>query len=672
MADDVEEIKCVEKMVSDQDKSLETDLKYPKSNCEDNSEATGGEFQGDIAKKESCVDEKQTKTTEDEVAILFENVKEKNDEELFQELVVPTEENRSAEVKEEDLEVEKVENTEDKDDANEDSREELSFAHESVESEMSTHPPADLHPEGTEFRHRNVTEKIQNIEEIPTDQPRDQTKDTMNDHGTADTGRTELAEEEIIFSNVDHGHPTDQETSPKRFSVLKYFLAEISRGYVLELDEDRYADKRKKIYTCMKIPKEVEKLMIFGFMLCLDCFLFMFTFLPVRVLVAMWKLVSGFFCCKKTRLLEPAQICDVLKASIIVIVFIFLENVDFSVLYHTVRGQSVIKLYVIYNMLEVADRLCSSFGQDVLDALFWTATEPRDRKREHVGTLPHFALGVIYVFLHSVLVLFQATCLNVAVNSHNKALLVIMVSNQFVELKGSVFKRFEKNNLFQMACSDIRERFHYLVLVSIVCLRNLTEFNWNMEHLYVIAPYLFATVSSEYFVDWVKHAFITKFNDIPPEVYTEYRSRLAKDAISSRQKNAHADHFDLVSRRMGFIPLSLGALVIRVITHSIHVHGNGGVALIVSTYFFLLTLKILNSIIFLGKAPEYAKEYPDSDETKTKPNYSSSSKNHRYTTNDRPGSSTESTTEQNKKNTGKKSLSEIDRYTLCSKEIVLF
>jgi hypothetical protein len=42
-------------------------------------------------------------------------------------------------------------------------------------------------------------------------------------------------------------------------SVFKYFMAEISRGYVLELDEDRYADKRRKVYTCMKIPREVEK-----------------------------------------------------------------------------------------------------------------------------------------------------------------------------------------------------------------------------------------------------------------------------------------------------------------------------------------------------------------------------------------------------------------------------
>ena len=38
--------------------------------------------------------------------------------------------------------------------------------------------------------------------------------------------------------------------------------------------------------------------------------------------------------------------------------------------------------------------------------------------------------ALTFIVFHAVLVLFQAICLNVAVNSHNKALLVIMVSNQ--------------------------------------------------------------------------------------------------------------------------------------------------------------------------------------------------------------------------------------------------
>ena len=33
---------------------------------------------------------------------------------------------------------------------------------------------------------------------------------------------------------------------------------------------------------------------------------------------------------------------------------------------------------------------------------------------------------------------------------------------------------------FLFCFADIRERFHYLILVTIVTLRNLTEFNWNL------------------------------------------------------------------------------------------------------------------------------------------------------------------------------------------------
>ncbi|XP_022799090.1 transmembrane anterior posterior transformation protein 1 homolog [Stylophora pistillata] len=472
----------------------------------------------------------------------------------------------------------------------------------------------------------------------------------------------------------------------RKLSFMKYFTAEVFSGKLMELEEEKYTERRQKVYTFMKIPREFEKLMVFGFMLCLDCFLFMFTFLPVRLVVALYKIITGLLFCRTSRMLQPVQMCDLLKGSILVTCWLLLTHVDFSVLYHTVRGQSVIKLYVIYNMLEIADRLFSSVGQDILDALFWTATEPKDRRREHIGIIPHFVMAVVYVFFHAVLVLFQAICLNVAVNSHNKALLVIMVSNQFVELKGSVFKRFEKNNLFQMACSDIRERFYYIVLVVIVTLRNLTEFNWNAEHLYVICPYLLAVLSSEYFVDWIKHAFITKFNNIPVEVYCEYRALLAEDATSSRQKNAHNDHFDLVSRRMGFIPLPLGSLVIREVAQSVKIHGLGGMFLVLATFFFLTSVKVLNSIIFLGKATQYVKQKQDVETENKQHSNQASSQNLKaqvsVTLLDSSQSSSTSLVgekqdpgprgagEQTKQRA--KTLAEIDRYTLCSKEIVVF
>lgn len=48
-----------------------------------------------------------------------------------------------------------------------------------------------------------------------------------------------------------------------------------------------------------------------------------------------------------------------------------------------------------------------------------------------------------------------------------------------MELKGSVFKKFDKNNLFQVSCSDVRERFHLFVLLFVVVLQTMKEYSWK-------------------------------------------------------------------------------------------------------------------------------------------------------------------------------------------------
>uniref|UniRef100_A0A3P9L0P2 Transmembrane anterior posterior transformation 1b n=1 Tax=Oryzias latipes TaxID=8090 RepID=A0A3P9L0P2_ORYLA len=391
-------------------------------------------------------------------------------------------------------------------------------------------------------------------------------------------------------------------------SLGRFITTELNRGYFLEHNEAKYTERRERVYTCLRIPKELEKLMIFGFFLCLDTFLYVFTLLPLRVILALLRLFT-VPCCglRGSRLLQPAQVCDVLKGFIMVLCYSMMSYVDYSMMYHLIRGQSVIKLYIIYNMLEVADRLFSSFGQDILDALYWTATEPKEKKRAHIGVIPHFFMAVLYVFLHAILIMVQATTLNVAFNSHNKSLLTIMMSNNFVEIKGSVFKKFEKNNLFQMSNSDIKERFTNYILLLIVCLRNMEQFSWNPDHLWVLFPDVVMVITSEVAVDIVKHAFITKFNDINADVYGEYRASLAFDLVSSRQKNAYTDYSDSVSRRMGFIPLPLALLLIRVVTSSVKIQGSLSFMCVLLFYMGMITLKVLNSIVLLGTSCSFVK-----------------------------------------------------------------
>ena len=125
--------------------------------------------------------------------------------------------------------------------------------------------------------------------------------------------------------------------------------------------------------------------MSYGFFHCLDSFLFIYTFLPLRVMLACLALLVrsplsylGIITVKQDRLLQPAEIIDLLKCLII-----GSSYVDTSMLYYMIKSQSVIKLYLKYNIVKVADRLFSAFGQDTIDALFWTATEPRGKERAY-------------------------------------------------------------------------------------------------------------------------------------------------------------------------------------------------------------------------------------------------------------------------------------------------
>lgn len=77
--------------------------------------------------------------------------------------------------------------------------------------------------------------------------------------------------------------------------------------------------------------------------------------------------------------------------------------------------------------------------------------------------------------VHTLIYFYMLVSLNVAINSYDYTLLSLLISNQFVEIKGSVFKKFEKENLFQIMCADIVERFQLALMLSVIALRNMIE-----------------------------------------------------------------------------------------------------------------------------------------------------------------------------------------------------
>jgi hypothetical protein len=75
-------------------------------------------------------------------------------------------------------------------------------------------------------------------------------------------------------------------------------------------------------------------------------------------------------------------------------------------------------------------------------------------------------IALVYIQLHACLFFVNVATINVAINSADQALMTLLVSNNFAEIKTSVFKKFDANNLFQVASSDATERFKLFVFVS--------------------------------------------------------------------------------------------------------------------------------------------------------------------------------------------------------------
>lgn len=75
-------------------------------------------------------------------------------------------------------------------------------------------------------------------------------------------------------------------------------------------------------------------------------------------------------------------------------------------------------------------------------------------------------------------------------------------------------------------------------------------------------------------MDWLKHAFITKFNHIRPSVYERYIDVLCRDlgvcsASMRMRKHQYVDQSPVVARRLGFASLPLAILAMLVGSQSI-------------------------------------------------------------------------------------------------------
>ena len=137
------------------------------------------------------------------------------------------------------------------------------------------------------------------------------------------------------------------------------------------------------VHNFLLVPLMLESLIVLGNFVLLDAFLYVLTFLPIRVVfsvlllcVEVLKFLLGFvFRVFPLRLLlgdkaavflgppwgrlrfHRTNLYDLLRGLLLLLGTAALRQLDMSKVYHFIRGQNVIKLYVLCSMMEIMDKL---------------------------------------------------------------------------------------------------------------------------------------------------------------------------------------------------------------------------------------------------------------------------------------------------------------------------
>lgn len=270
----------------------------------------------------------------------------------------------------------------------------------------------------------------------------------------------------------------------------------------------------------------------------------------------------------------PGSGWDAALFGMFVVVATLLTLIDSSALYHAIRGQSTLKLYVIYNFLEIVDRLLSALGSDAVRAVHITLTGSSGGGGGGGGGAVAAGARVVgacaLLVLHAVLLFVQTMVLNVTVNSQPGALVALLVSNNAVELKGAVMKRFDAENLLQLTCADACERCQLALVLLVVAVHNVSSPDGMpapgalLEHprtLWLSARAFGVVWATECTIDWTKHLFVAKFNALPVRARRHLVALFAADARAF----CRGSRAPFLTQRLGFVPLPLCAVVVRVV-----------------------------------------------------------------------------------------------------------
>jgi hypothetical protein len=169
----------------------------------------------------------------------------------------------------------------------------------------------------------------------------------------------------------------------------------------------------------------------------------------------------------------------------------------------------------------------------------------------------------VYVTIHSLFLFVHVATLSVAVNSADNALLTLLISGNFAEIKSTVFKKYNKSHLFKITTSDICERFKLGLFLLLILFLNRFQGEMTVsmvEDYYSMCGIVFV---AELISDWIKHSFITKFNLIKSSAYFDYALVLSGDVTGIGHEGLNLDSTHAAVKRLGLAQIPLVCVTAR-------------------------------------------------------------------------------------------------------------
>jgi len=167
-------------------------------------------------------------------------------------------------------------------------------------------------------------------------------------------------------------------------------------------------------------------------------------------------------------------------------------------------------------------------GVDLFDLVMASARNPW-------ATFWHKYLAtLVYCFVHTTMHLLRVLLLNMAINTSSSAVLLIIVTNNFGEIKSTVFKVYKVENLFPIITSDIVERFYLVVDILFVLARLSVSPHRGTYSGIDVAFWVFLLISLELVTDWVKFCLIMKFSKLEASTLETYKEVLVADILLCR------------------------------------------------------------------------------------------------------------------------------------------